>query len=72
MPSIDQRTLETVLGRTSYSTEQEREAETLATLIAGAARTRMKPVGEGAPQDPVLGRLHTTLGHVSVGGGQVR
>lgn len=68
MPSIDQRTLETVLGRTSYSTQQEQEAETLATLIAGATRTRTRPVGAGATQDPVLGRLHTTLGHVSAGG----
>lgn len=65
MPSIEQRTLETVLARTSYSTEHEQEAEFLATLIAGAARSRARIGGEGTPVSPVLDRLHTTLSHVA-------
>lgn len=64
MPSIDQRTLEKVLARTSYSTEYEREAELLATLIAGAA-TSSSGVVEDVATAPIVGRLHTTLGHVS-------
>ena len=65
MPAIDQRTLETVLARTSYSTEHEQEAEFLATLIAGAARSRARGGGEGTPASPVIDRLHTTLSHVA-------
>ncbi|MGH8888733.1 MAG: hypothetical protein ACRDV3_03100 [Acidothermaceae bacterium] len=68
MPSIDQRTLALVLARTSYTTEHEQEAEFLATLIAGAARSRTKAAGEGVPSSPILDRLHTTLGHVTASG----
>jgi hypothetical protein len=63
-PSIDQRTIETMLARTSYSTEHEKEAELLATLIAGTATSRPSQA-EGVHAAPILERLHTTLGHVT-------
>jgi hypothetical protein len=62
MPSIDQHTIETMLARTSYTTEHEHEAELLATLIAGsAASPPARAVGDHVA--PILDRLHTTLGH---------
>ena len=64
MPSIDQRTLEAVLARTTYTTEHEQEAELLATLIAGSAASR-RPRDERVGVAPILGRLHTTLGHAT-------
>jgi hypothetical protein len=64
MPSIDQRTIETMLARTSYSTEHEQEAELLATLIAGSATSRATPAG-ATDATPILDHLHTTLGHVA-------
>lgn len=68
MPSIDQRTLELVLARTSYTTEHEQEAEFLATLIAGAARAQAKAGDERDQSSPILDRLHITLGHVTASG----
>jgi len=67
LPSIDPRVLETVLARTSYSTEQEREAELLATLIGGgtAAHAATTKRGGDAESGPILDRLHTTLSHVT-------
>lgn len=38
LPRLDPRMVATVLARSSYSTEQELEAETLADLIGGRAR----------------------------------
>jgi hypothetical protein len=35
----------TILARTSYTSEQEQEAETLADLIGGRARRRQVPPG---------------------------
>lgn len=64
MPLIDQRTIETMLARNSYSTEHEQEAELLATLIAGSATSRVTPVA-GTDAAPIIERLQTTLGHVS-------
>jgi hypothetical protein len=64
MPSIDQRTIETMLARTSYSTEHEKEAELLATLIAGSTTSRVSPAGD-TRVTPILDRLDTTLGHVA-------
>ena len=64
MPSIDQRIIETMLARTSYSTEHEQEAELLATLIAGSVTSR--PARAESPKvAPIVDRLHTTLGHVA-------
>jgi hypothetical protein len=63
-PLIDQRTIETMLGRTSYSTDHEQQAELLATLIAGSATSRAAPAGD-TEAAPTLSRLQTTLGHVA-------
>jgi len=69
MPSIDRRTIETMLARTSYSTEHEREAELLATLIAGEAGSHVgAEIDAGAA--PIVDRLRATLGHVTVGTGR--
>jgi len=38
VPDLDPALIKLMLGRTSYTTEQEREAETLATLILSRAR----------------------------------
>jgi hypothetical protein len=40
LPDLDPAMVRTVLGRAGYSTEQEREAETLASLIRQRATTR--------------------------------
>jgi hypothetical protein len=67
LPSIDPRVLETVLARTSYSTEHEREAELLATLIGGGTTAHAGTVTRvaAAEASPILRRLHTTLSHVT-------
>jgi hypothetical protein len=38
VPDLDPDLIKLMLGRTSYTTKQEREAETLATLILSRAR----------------------------------
>jgi hypothetical protein len=55
MPDLDPRTVARVLGRVSYPTEQEQEAEMLASLIR--ARAAWAPAG--APG--ALGRLSDVL-----------
>jgi hypothetical protein len=45
-PALDARKVAVVLGRTSYTTEQEQEAEVLADLIGGQARRRQPAAGE--------------------------
>ncbi len=62
MPDIDPKTLRAVLGRTKYTTQHEREAETLASLIRGET-LRRRVIGAGADpaQARVLSRLQSTL-----------
>lgn len=45
LPGLDPQMVATVLARTSYTTEQELEAETLADLIGGRAQRRLVPSG---------------------------
>ena len=44
VPDLDPRTVRTVLGRVSYTTSQEREAEMLASLIRARAAEPVAPV----------------------------
>ncbi|WP_236717964.1 hypothetical protein [Actinoplanes sp. TFC3] len=56
-PDLDPRTVERILGRVSYTTAQEREAEMMASLIrARAARPAPRTLGGGS-----LGRLADVL-----------
>ncbi|MER5973669.1 hypothetical protein ABT112_28785 [Streptomyces sp. NPDC002055] len=54
---IDPRTIRNVLGRANFSSPQEREAEQLATRIAGVAK--VKPMASG--RAPELDRLDAAL-----------
>jgi hypothetical protein len=45
LPALDPEMVATILARTSYTSEQEQEAETLADLIGGRARRRQVPPG---------------------------
>lgn len=57
VPDLDPRTVETILGRVSYTTAQEREAEMLASLIrARAAQDRRADLPGGT-----LGRVADVL-----------
>ncbi|MFB9364173.1 hypothetical protein [Actinoplanes nipponensis] len=63
VPDLDPTTIETILGRTSYTTAQEREAEILASLIR--ARSGRRPAAgrlshAGLPGD-TLGRVADVL-----------
>ncbi|MFI7539982.1 hypothetical protein [Actinoplanes sp. NPDC049599] len=57
-PDLDPRTIDTMLGRASYSTAQEREAEMLASLIR--ARSAAGPTPERRSGD-TLGRVADVL-----------
>ena len=57
-PDIDPRTIDTMLGRAAYSTAQEREAETLASLIR--ARSAVGRPAEPRPGD-TLSRVADVL-----------
>ncbi|MFI2239406.1 hypothetical protein [Streptomyces chrestomyceticus] len=51
-----------LLGRTKFASRQERDAETLATLILGrASRNEARPTSNKATS--VLARLNDTFGH---------
>ena len=58
VPDLDPRTIDTILGRASYTTAQEREAETLASLIR--ARSTPGPATGRQPRD-TLGRVADVL-----------
>ncbi|MEU7908639.1 hypothetical protein [Actinoplanes sp. NPDC049118] len=58
VPDLDPRTVETILGRVSFTTTQEREAEMLASLIR--ARSGPEPVGDDRPGG-TLGRVSDVL-----------
>jgi hypothetical protein len=58
VPDLDPRTVDTMLGRASYTTAQEREAEMLASLIR--ARSALGPVPVRLPGD-TLGRVADVL-----------
>lgn len=58
VPDLDPRTIDTILGRASYTTAQEREAEMLASLIR--ARTVPAPA-TGAPPGDTLSRVADVL-----------
>ncbi|MGC0420168.1 hypothetical protein [Embleya sp. AB8] len=57
LPDLAPHLVRRLLGRTNYTTPQEREAETLASLI----RTTAEEAGS-APSDGALRKLHTALG----------
>jgi hypothetical protein len=63
MPDVDPRLIETLLGRSAYTVEEEQEAEVLASLILEGAGSGL-PAGELA-SDPdssaLLARLRATL-----------
>jgi hypothetical protein len=58
VPDLDPTTIDTILGRASYTTAQEREAETLASLIR--ARSAPGPATGRRPSD-TLGRVADVL-----------
>ncbi len=58
VPDLDPRAIETILGRASYTTAQEREAEMLASLIR--ARSATGPPAGRLPGDE-LGRVADVL-----------
>jgi hypothetical protein len=58
VPDLDPRTIDTMLGRASYTNAQEREAEMLASLIR--ARSALGPASERVPGD-TLGRVADVL-----------
>ncbi|MGA4848549.1 hypothetical protein ACOBQB_20650 [Streptomyces sp. G5(2025)] len=49
MPNLDPNTVKRVLGRASYTTEQEQEAELFASLIRARASQKASPRGEDRP-----------------------
>jgi hypothetical protein len=57
-PDLDPKTIETMLGRASYTTAQEREAEMLASLIR--ARSAGPPASARRPGD-TLSRVADVL-----------
>jgi hypothetical protein len=59
MPDLDPKTVARVLGRVSYTTSQEQEAEMLASLIRARA-VRGRP-GESGSRRDALGRLADVL-----------
>lgn len=58
VPDLDPKTVETILGRVSYTTAQEQEAEMLASLIR--ARSAPQPADEDRPGG-TLGRVADVL-----------
>jgi hypothetical protein len=58
VPDLDPSTVQRILGRVSYTTAQEREAEVLASLIRARAARAPAPRGLGGG---VLGRLADVL-----------
>lgn len=62
----------TVLGRTNYTTRQEREAEMLASMIRIRTGTRGPHLGHGAGGRDTLARLESAMGYERRGRGPVR
>ncbi|MFE4632504.1 hypothetical protein ACFRJ1_03870 [Streptomyces sp. NPDC056773] len=61
----------TVLGRTNYTTRQEREAEMLASMIRTRTGTRGPHLGHGAGGGSTLARLESAMGYERRGRGPV-
>ncbi|MFF3209826.1 hypothetical protein ACFYYB_04100 [Streptomyces sp. NPDC002886] len=61
----------TVLGRTNYTTRQEREAEMLASMIRIRTGSRGPHLGHGAAGRDTLARLESAMGYERRGRGQV-
>jgi hypothetical protein len=62
-PTLDGSVVRRVLARTSYTTVEEQEAEMFASLVRGIVDGRMlRRTPTGQREDPVLGRLRSTLG----------
>ncbi|WP_407836334.1 hypothetical protein ACE1OC_07590 [Streptomyces sp. DSM 116496] len=61
----------TVLGRTNYTTRQEREAEMLASMIRIRTGTRGPHLGHGAAGRDTLARLESAMGYERRGRGPV-
>ncbi|MFD5147276.1 hypothetical protein [Streptomyces sp. NPDC058401] len=61
----------TVLGRTNYTTRQEREAEMLASMIRIRTGTSGPPLGHGAEGRDTLARLESAMGYERRGRGAV-
>ncbi|WP_405487049.1 hypothetical protein [Streptomyces sp. NBC_00096] len=62
----------TVLGRTNYTTRQEREAEMLASMIRIRTGSRGPHLGHGAPGRDTLARLESAMGYERRGRGPGR
>ena len=64
LPNLDVGMVTQVLGRTSYTTDEEREAELLASLILARARRPQRPRSSSVAPDvaEVLDRTARTLG----------
>lgn len=62
LPSVDATVVRRVLGRTSYTADQEREAELIASLISVGARRADRPRGQvGVGLPPAVRRIETVL-----------
>jgi hypothetical protein len=64
MPSLDPKLVRSILGRNAYSTEEEREAETLASLLLERAATPPPAPATPVPEHlaAVLSRVESTFG----------
>lgn len=63
MPDLDPEMIRQVMGRTGYTSEEEQEAELLASLVLERAhRTRTPPARDAAPEvDRALDHLGSVL-----------
>ncbi|WP_103944769.1 ParH-like protein [Thermomonospora echinospora] len=64
-PGLDPRLVRQVLGRASYTTDEECEAETFASLLIGDARRTPPPPDATDPGSPVLDRVEVAWGRPS-------
>jgi hypothetical protein len=71
MPSLDPAVVRSILGRNAYSTEEEREAETLASLVLERAATPPPAPARPVPERlaAVLSRVESTFGPARRNGG---
>ncbi|TJZ54708.1 hypothetical protein FCH28_15465 [Streptomyces piniterrae] len=62
LPDLDPALIGRLLGRTNYSTSQEREAEMIASLMRTNIDSTGRPPRQGQADDDVLARLGAGLG----------
>lgn len=63
LPDLDPDLVRRFLGRTDYSAAEEREAETIASLLVRRSERHIEPQGLPAGKNDVLRRVAHSLGH---------